>query len=286
MTTSYLESYHLVDRNGTDFATLISYIRQQTCNQRINMKRLFLSALLLASTLTSYAQKSFILQHQPKNGFVSVNGGISLPTSKFALCSTRDEQAGLAKQGTMLSLSAGYRVVGPVGLMVRAEVFRNRIHEEALLDGLYRIQGDQWTASSGYWAVTSITAGPYVNIPMGRWSLQLRATAGQAKGICPSTSLRGRFLDTPMSIETAEGQSVARSYNGGMTVQYRLGRSLALRVNSDYTQANFTFADMKTATNSGNGQGQTSVMTSFKPISVVNLSAGITILFGNRQRVF
>ncbi len=250
------------------------------------MKRLFISVLVLASTLSSYAQKSFILQHQPKNGFFAVNGGISLPTGKYAMCSTKDPQAGLASQGTMMSLSGGYRVAGPVGLMARAEVFRNRIEEEALLDGLYRLQGDTWTANSGYWAVTSITAGPYVNIPIGRWALQVRATAGQAKAVCPTTTLKGRFLDIPMSIETAEGRATGRSYNGGLTLQYRLGRSTAFRINTDYTRADFTFNDMKTATSSGIGQGQTTVMDSFKPISVLNISAGITILFGNRQRVF
>ncbi|MCY7359105.1 MAG: hypothetical protein LH609_16925 [Rudanella sp.] len=250
------------------------------------MKRFYFVALLLMSFLSSYAQKGFILQHQPKNGFVTISGGVSLPVGKFAVCSTRDEQAGLAQQGIMASLSAGYRVAGPVGLMIRGEVFRNRVQQEALLDGFYRAQGDSWTANAGYWAVTSITAGPYVNIPMGRWTLQLRATAGQATAICPSTSLRGRFLDIPMSIETAEARSVARSYNGGLTVRYRLGRSTALQLNSDYSRADFTFQDMKTATSTGNGQGQTNLMTSFKPISVVNLSLGITVLFGNRQRVF
>lgn len=250
------------------------------------MKRIYLTAFLLAGSLFSYAQKGFILQHQPKNGFVTVGGGVSLPLSKFAECSSRDEQAGLARQGTMASVSAGYRIVGPVGLMVRGELFRNRVHAEALLDGLYRAQGDSWTANSGYWAVTSITAGPYVNIPLGRWTMQFRATAGRATAICPSTSLRGRFLDIPMSIETAEARSVARSYNGGITLRYRLGRSTAMQLNTDYSRADFTFQDMKTATNNGVGQGQTNLMTSFKPISVVNISVGLTVLFGNRQRVF
>lgn len=250
------------------------------------MKQLFFTTFFLVSFLSTYGQKGFILQHQPKNGFVTVSGGVSLPVGKFAVCSTQDEQAGLALQGTMASLSMGYRVIGPVGLMVRGELFRNRVQEEALLDGLYRAQGDVWKASSGYWAVTSITAGPYVNIPLGRWTMQLRATAGQATAICPSTSLRGRFLDIPMSIETAEARSVTRSYNGGLSVRYRLGRSTALQLNTDYSRADFTFKDMKTATNNGLGQGQTNLMTSFKPISVVNISLGITVLFGNRQRVF
>ncbi len=250
------------------------------------MRRFYFVALLLMGYLSAQAQKGFILQHQPKNGFFTISGGVSLPVSKFAVCSTRDEQAGLAQQGTMASVSVGYRVVGPVGLMIRGEVFRNHIQEEALLDGLYRVQADNWTASSGYWAVTSITAGPYVNIPIGRWTMQLRATTGRATAICPSTSLRGRFLDIPLSIETAEARSVARSYNGGLTLRYRLGRSTALQLNTDYSRADFTFQDMKTATNTGNGQGQTNIMTSFKPISVVNLSVGITVLFGNQQRVF
>jgi hypothetical protein len=250
------------------------------------MKRLYLSALLLACSLGTYAQKSFILQRQPKNGFVSVNTGISLPTEKFAVCNTRDEESGLARQGTMASLSAGYRVVGPVGLMVRGEFFRNRIEAEALLDGLYRIPNDVWTASAGYWAVTSVTAGPYVQIPIGRWDIQVRATLGQAQAICPSTVLKGSFLDIPMKIETSEGKATAQSYNGGITLRYRLGRSTAFQVNGDYTRAVFTFNDMKTATSAGNGQGQTGIMTSVKPITVANLSAGITILFGNRNRVF
>jgi hypothetical protein len=250
------------------------------------MKRFYFVALLLMGFQPSNAQKGFILQHQPKNGFIAISGGVSLPVGKFAICSTRDEQAGLALQGTTASLSAGYRVIGPVGLMVRGDMFRNRVQPEALLDGLYRVQADNWTASTGYWAVTSITAGPYVNIPLGRWTMQLRATMGQATAICPSTSLRGRFLDIPLSIETAEARSVARSYTGGLTLRYRLGRSTALQLNTDYNRADFTFQDMKTATNSGNGQGQTNLMTSFKPITVVNISVGITVLFGNRQRVF
>ncbi|WP_019990329.1 outer membrane beta-barrel protein [Rudanella lutea] len=251
------------------------------------MKRLYGSILLLwLVSLSVHAQKSFILQHQPKNGFFSISSGVSLPTGKFGLCSTRDEEAGLAKQGTMASISAGYRVAGPVGLMVRYEIFRNRVHEEALLDGVYRINGDTWTANAGFWAITSLTAGPYVNIPVGRWTIQARATMGQASGICPSTSLNGRFMDIPMAIETSEVRSTTRSYNGGLTLRYRLGRSTALQFNTDYSRADFTFSDMKTVTSTGLGRGQTSLMTSVKPISVVSVSAGLTILFGNRSRVF
>lgn len=250
------------------------------------MKQLYYVTFLLMGHLSSHAQKGFILQHQPKNGFFAIDGGLSLPVSKFAVCSTRDEQAGLAQQGIMVSMSAGYRVIGPVGLMIWGELFRNRVHEEALLDGLYRTQADNWTASSGYWAVTSLTAGPYVNVPIGRWAIQLRATAGRAVAICPGNSLRGRFLDIPLSIETTEARSVARSYNGGLTLQYRLGRSTAMQFNTNYSRANFTFRDVKTATNAGNGKGQVTSTSSFKPISVVNLSVGITVLFGNRQRVF
>lgn len=251
------------------------------------MRWLYLaSAMLVISSVVAFGQKSFILQHQPKNGFFSVNSGVSLPTGKFARCSTRDAEAGLALQGTQASLSAGYRVVGPVGFMVRAEVYRNRVHEEAFLDGLYRFQGDDWTANSGFWAVTSITAGPYVNVPLGRWTVQARVTAGQAVAICPSTSLQGRFMDVPMAIETSEGRSEARSYSGGLTLRYRLGRGTAFQLNSDYSRANFTFRDVKTVTNTGPGQGLTTLMTSVKPISVLSFSAGISVLFGNRQRVF
>ena len=250
------------------------------------MKRMFLIGLAVGLATSSFGQKAFILSHQDKRGFFALSAGGSLPIGRFASCSPIDEEAGMAGLGTALSLSAGYRLVGPVGLMVRGEQQQNAIKTYALLDGLYRNETDTWTANADDWSVTTVMAGPYLLIPMGRFTLDTRLMAGRAWASLPNTDMSGNFGAVDMSVKTTGSQSEATALGGGVSLRYRLGRSLSLHLNSDYTRARFKFNNLTAMAQSVNGRSESSLFSSGRTVSTVSVSAGIAVLFGNVNRPF
>lgn len=249
------------------------------------MKSLYITLALVCLHTILLAQKSFILRHQPKLGFVSLSGGISLPTGDFACSQASGQQAGLAGQGNMINLSAGFRVIGAVGLMGHYQQQINRMDASALLALPHLQQVDGRIASADRWTMTTALFGPYVSLPIGRFSVDLRALAGPATAVCPANSVEGWLGDLPMSVKTSQGQARSRAYSGGLTLSYRLGRSLAAQVGSNYSSATFNFTDMTTTTREGD-RTQTALVGGQKTISTLNVSTGITFLFGNRYRPF
>ncbi len=248
------------------------------------MKLVFL-LLLLSLSVGVNAQKAFILEHQAKNGFVALSAGISLPTGRFANLSSTDEQAGMAQRGHLFSASAGYQVLGPVGLMARYTQHQNPMQIDSRIDALYKLDGDHYTAQAGNWSVSSIMAGPYVHVPIGLLSVSVRGLVGTSIAICPPTRLDGNLGDVQTSISTNQASGRATVYGAGITMQYRLGRSIAIHLNGDYTQGQYTFSNMSSTAKLANFE-QTTTFSSAKQISTFSFSAGITLLFGNRNRVF
>ena len=250
------------------------------------MKKLFVTVLAAGMTTAAFCQKTFILSHQDKKGFFAVSAGASLPVGRFASCSPNDDQACMAGQGFAFNVSAGYRIAGPVGLMVRGEQHRNTVNTNGMLDALYRNNTDVWTAKADNWSVLSVMAGPYVSIPMGRFSVDGRLLAGRALAVLPNTSMAGNFGTTEMSVKTTGSQSTALSLGGGLSLRYRLGRSTSLNVNADYSRADFTFNNLTSTATNGSIRSQSPVYSSDRVVSVVSVSAGIAILFGDTYRPF
>jgi hypothetical protein len=250
------------------------------------MKKLFVTVLAAGMTTASYCQKTFILSHQDKKGFFAISAGASLPIGRFASCSPVDEQAGMADRGISMSLSAGYRFVGPVGVMVRAEQHRNAVQTQGMLANLYRNETDVWTARADNWSVTTFMGGPYVSIPFGRFMVDARVLAGQATAVLPNTAMNGNFGREEMSVKTTGAQSTATAFGGGLSVRYRLGRSFSLHVNGDYTRSQFRFDNLTSTAWSSNGRSESSNFSSDRIVSMVSVSAGISVLFGNGNRPF
>lgn len=250
------------------------------------MKKLCLTVLAAGMTTISFCQKTFILSHQDKKGFFAVSAGASLPVGHFGSCSPIDNEASMAGKGLAVTVSAGYRVIGRVGLMVRGEQHRNALQTDALLATVYRSEKDVWTAKADNWSVTTLMGGPYVTIPLGRFSLDARLLAGRAQAVLPNTSITGNFGNIDMSVQTTGSESMATAFGGGLSLQYRLGRSFSLTLNGDYTQALFTFDNLTSKARSTNGQSESSYYSSNRTISVVSASAGVVVLFGNSHRPF
>ncbi|MBC8155352.1 MAG: hypothetical protein H7Z72_20885 [Bacteroidetes bacterium] len=250
------------------------------------MKSLSIVLALVSFVPVAQAQKSFILRHQPKLGFISVSGGTSLPTGDFGCRRAPDQASGLAESGRVLNLAAGYRVVGAVGLMGRYQQQINRMDASALLALPQSQPAGARVATAGQWTVTTALFGPYISLLTGRFSVDLRALAGPATAVCPANTIEGWLTDdTPMLIKTSQGKAGSTAYSGGVTLSYRLGRSLAAQVSSDYLSTTVNFTDMTTTIQEGN-RTQTALVGGQKTISVLNVSTGLTFLFGNRYRPF
>ncbi|GAB2529104.1 hypothetical protein [Spirosoma aerophilum] len=250
------------------------------------MKKLFITVLAAGMTTAAFCQKTFILSHQDKKGFFAVSAGASLPVGRFASCVPSDNEACMAGQGLAFNVSAGFKVAGNVGLMIRGEQHRNTVNTNAMLNALYRNDTDVWTAKADNWSVLSVMAGPYVSIPMGRFSVDGRLLAGRALAVLPNTDMKGNFGTTEMSVKTTGSQSTALSLGGGLSLRYRLGRSTSVHVNADYSQAEFTFNNLTSIATNGSVRSESSAYSSTRMVSMVSVSAGFAVLFGTRYRPF
>lgn len=234
----------------------------------------------------AYGQKSFILSHQDKKGFLMISAGSSIPTGRFASCLPTDVQAGMASKGSTLNLSAGYRLLGPIGVMVRLDQQHNAIQTPALLTNLYQNGTDRWTATAEDWLITTVMAGPYLSIPMSRFALDMRLMAGQASAILPSTSISGNYGAVSVLMQTKGTHDKTLALGGGLSLRYRISPGLSLHLNGDYNQAQFTFNNLSSSAESINGRSESSRYSSSRTIGTINVSAGVALLFGSSTRPF
>ncbi|PRY22941.1 outer membrane protein with beta-barrel domain [Spirosoma oryzae] len=249
------------------------------------MKSLLLPLLLLGLVTLSFGQKTFILSMQDKKAFVSVAGGVSLPLGTYSHNAT-DRKSMCAGPGLVLNLSAGYRVLDRVGLMVRAEQHRNIVKTNAMVDAMGTDAATNWTAEAGDWSVTTIMAGPYITIPKGRFSFDGRLLAGWARATMPETQMNGTYGPTPVSIQTVSSQSSALAMGGGTSARYRLNPWLSAHVNADFSYAVLTFNNLSTRAWSANGSSEMPYYSSDRQICTMGVSAGLTLLLVNSNRPF
>ncbi len=251
------------------------------------MNRIVLCLLFVSLSGFVLGQKSFILSYQPKNGFIHIAAGPALPLGAFANQSATTTGAGLAMKGLGTQVSVGYRLFGPIGIMARVEQSQLAMQTTGLSerpisqDSTYNRQ-----ATAGSWQTTSLMAGPYVSIPMGRFSVDMRLLVGQVRAVCPRVNLTGQIgEDELVSVETRQATGTATATSMGLSVRYRVGRSLAFQVNGDYSQTDVPFQEMTSTWQQG-GRSQEFQFDSRQQIHTLNVSAGLTLLFGNRSRVF
>lgn len=253
------------------------------------MKRISILFLLLLTASVGMAQKAFIYNTLQKNGFISISAGITQPLGTFGQL-TGEENSGMAIRGQSMSVSGGYRMAGPLGLMARYEQTYNGIDPTAMLGRYSQFAGSELTVSAaagraGQWQTRSIMAGPYVTIPIGRVSLDVRALAGQIWATCPETCIQGKLGSVNMMVRTDNQESKAISAGIGLTARYRLTPAVALHINGDYSSAAFNFANVPVESQLGN-IAQQSTTNSQKKLSMAIFSVGLTIQFRARNYVF
>lgn len=249
------------------------------------MKTLLLPLLLLGLVTVSFGQKTFILSMQEKKAFVAVSGGVSLPLGTYGHNET-GRQPMSAGPGTVVNLSAGYRVMDRFGLMVRAEQHRNVVRTNAMIDAMGADAASSWTAKAGDWSVTTVMAGPYITVPKGRLSFDGRLLAGWARATMPETQLTGTYGVTPVSLQTVGSQSSALAMGGGATARYRLSPWLSTHINADFSYAVLTFNNLASKAWSVNGSSETPFYSSDRQVCVMSVSAGLTVLLVNTNRPF
>ncbi|ARK12053.1 hypothetical protein [Fibrivirga algicola] len=253
------------------------------------MKRTSLLFLMMLTASMAMAQKAFIFNTLQKNGFISISAGISQPMGTFGKL-TGEQSSGMAIRGQVMSVSGGYRMAGPLGLMARYEQTANGIDPTAMLGRYSQLPGDQLTVApatgrAGQWQTRSIMLGPYVTIPVGRVSLDIHALAGQIWATCPETCIQGKLNQQATIIRADNQESKTISAGIGLTARYRLTPAIALHMNGDYSSSSFTFADVPLESTVGAVAKQTT-FTSSKTLSMATVSLGLTIQFRARNYVF
>lgn len=258
------------------------------------MKRLFsIVGLLTLTSSIGQAQKAFIYNRLQKNGFLSVSMGTSLPTGDFGqltVCPETVNRNGLALSGRVWNLSAGYRLGGPLGLMARYETVQHGVQPAALTSLYSQVAGDVLqavvpTGRAGQWQSSSLLLGPFVTIPLGRLALDFRALAGQAWATCPETCVQGTLKAVETAVRSQNQTSTAIASGLGTSLRYRLTPIVALHANADYSAASFRFNDIPLESRSGDVTNRTTY-SAVRTLSMVNLTAGVTLQFCSKNRVF
>lgn len=219
------------------------------------MKRLIFILLVVGNAAISFGQKTFILSLQDKKGFAAAGSGVSAPMGAFM---TGSQMVRLSP-GWMQTVSVGYRLLGPVGLTTQ---FSYSQHTET----------PSQTPANPF-TIQTVLVGPYVSLPVNRFSVDVRLLIGQA-------ALRHQSAtQQPLSDK-------AVAYGGGFGVRYRLSAAWSVHMASDYTQLYIRANDTPPAnlTNSLTAGEVPGGM--FQSVGNVGVSAGIAFLFANAYRPF
>jgi hypothetical protein len=244
-------------------------------------------------TSTGWAQTAFIYNSLQKNGFISASYGISLPTGDFGKRTYSEQRTnGMAVPGSTWSLSGGYRLAGPMGLMARYEETLHDI-EPAALAAQYgtgslgdAVKGITAAGRAGQWQGRGILLGPYVTIPLGRLAFDFRAMAGQAWTTSPENGVEGVVNWRETMVRSGNSESKAIATNLGFTLRYRITPAVGLHASTDYSSATFHFTDVPLTTRTADEGQQTTYYNTTRTLSMVNVSAGITFQFRSKNKVF
>lgn len=253
------------------------------------MIRLYLTSLLLLTTGLAWSQKAFIFNTQQKNGFVSLSVGVSQPLGTFSQ-KTSGPASGMALRGQALSLATGYRLAGPLGLMARYEQTTNTIDPTGLLEPYAATPASQLTAAAapgraGQWQTQSLMVGPYLTIPVGRFSVDVRALAGQIWITCPQTSVSGTLNRQETLVRAGGEQATALAAGLGLTTRFRLTPCVAIHLSTDYSSATFSYGNVPAETQYGNYTLKTAQFSQ-KTLRSATVSVGLTFQFKSRNSVF
>lgn len=204
---------------------------------------LIVMGLVTLDFLPAFAQKSFILSHVDRRGYLNVSVGSNIPMNDFLGKNNQDVMPReTMMRGQAFQVQTGYRItrhLGVVGSLTHCinPTNTNLILHQAETAGY----GSNWQTNAKLWNCTSLMAGPYITFSPGRWMLDVRLQAGYALVQKPETIMSGDILSLPMEIKTTGERRGGLSAGFGTSVRYKIGRNLAFGLHADYvvTKAKF-----------------------------------------------
>lgn len=205
------------------------------------------AVVLLLIDLPIFAQKSFILSHVDRRGYLNVSVGSNVPMNDFLSKNNEDVMPRETMvRGQAFQVQAGYRLTrhwGVVGSLTHCinQTNTNLILRQAETAGY----GSNWQTNAKLWNCTSVMAGPYVTFSPGRWMLDVRIQGGYALVLKPETIMNGNILSLPMEIKSTSEKRGGLSAGIGTSVRYKVGRNIALGLHADYVVTKATFENLQ-----------------------------------------
>lgn len=243
------------------------------------MKKIFLLISVLSIALQSYGQRSFILSNIDRRGFLNLTMGTSIPVGSPLKSDPNSPSYLMAYRGSAVQISAGYRLnhrFGVVGTMVNClnDANAQQLISNAERGGL----GKGFSANTGTWNCSYLTAGPYVTYTAQRWMFDGRVSGGYSIIQKPSTVLQGEYFNTTTSIVSSTHYSGSFTMGVGASVRYKIGRNFALLVQADYYTTRAKFKDLKTSIKVGEDL-MTDYVQETKPLGAITINGGLSLLF-------
>ena len=202
-----------------------------------------LTGLLTLNLVPTFAQKSFILSHVDRRGYLNISVGSNIPMNDFLSNNNQDVMPRESMiRGQAFQLQTGYRITRHLGIVGSLTHCINPTNTNLILRQAETAgYGSNWQTNAKLWNCTSVMAGPYITFSPGRWMLDVRLQAGYALVQKPETIMNGDILSLPMEIKSTGERRSGLSAGLGTSIRYKIGRNLAFGLHADYvvTKAKF-----------------------------------------------
>lgn len=213
-------------------------------------------------------------------GYIGLSFGAAAPIGDYGSKDTYKEEAGLAKTGTNLDLSFGYRFGKYYGIAATAKVFRNAFDTDVVLDELEHSLADEIVSvkvKADPWKASTLLIGGYGSFPISKsFRFETRALVGLVRVTSPERRMDVTFFDNfliqPVYWAAEESANATTfAYLLGAGIKWDVLRRICLLANLEYFSSKPEFVRVK----SHNSHGDRDYFTFSNKVAVVNANFGV-----------
>jgi len=210
--------------------------------------------------------------------FVAISAGVGLPLGNFAKADTA-KGSGFASLGAHLNLTAGYKFIPNVGVMIMVGETFNSFNAQGFLDK-YAMTGVTTTITGTSYYTGQYLAGPIFCLPTDKVDINARILVGAISLTFPvitEQATDGGFTSQGV-INTPSAMGFA--YDAGVGAKIKLSSMIGIMVNADYFGSSVSYTN-QTTVSSGSFAGGTNVDTKTytQSVGLINITAGFSLSF-------
>ncbi len=189
---------------------------------------------------------------QDTKGFISINGGYSIPTGNFTKSEYLDYTNGFAKAGPSFSLEGAYFFNKHIGVGLTASMANYGLKTDVLSAGYVEAFAvDEVTMTVGSYNMLNILPAFYYTLPMDKLNIDFRAMVGYSSLTTPKIQVQLEdAADTPIIQNASTGGGL--SFGIGAGARYKFSSHFGAAIRIDYINSkpnvNITYTNLNNPT--------------------------------------